>query len=476
MSEGPIGPILFARGADAESTAFSALLVLPEDSPAPPLHPEGGEAVPPEQIHHCVGVRAWRYDFRLPARRRATYALEGRSYEVATDLTGDLRIAYVSCNGKEDGDMDRPAAERNALWRILREEHDADPFQLMLHGGDQLYADEVMDAHPDLHAWHRSDQEEQERGRFTRDMADSAARFFLARYRDVYTAEDTAYLVARVPSMMMWDDHDIIDGWGSHPRWYHDNDVAQGVFRTARTFFRLFQQGEGPATLPAESDAENHPSLTCWWRFPGLGVIAPDLRSQRLPNRVMDEDGWGLFEQGLAELAGEPRVLVLSSVPGLGPRLSYVERFLHLIPGAQKYEDDLRDQWQSPAHRAEWCRFLEALEEQGKRPGHRLTLLSGEIHLATRGVLLTEPEPIHQLVSSGIAHPPPPTLYARALGALARLGEDPLPGRPIRMYPLPGRKGIYTNERNFLVLTRRNGKWTAYWETEGGGPTGPLAI
>ena len=31
---------------------------------------------------------------------------------------------------------------------------------------------------------------------------------------------------------------------------------------------------------------------------------------------------------------------------------------LRWVPGAQKYEDDLRDQWQSHAHREEWRRVL----------------------------------------------------------------------------------------------------------------------
>src|SRR3546814_1323896 len=56
-----------------------------------------------------------------------------------------------------------------------------------------------------------------------------------------------------------------------------------------------------------------------------------------------------------------------------------------------------------------------------------VTVLSGEIHLATRGTMDTPEGPLHQLVASGISHPAPPTAYARALGLLARFGEAPLP-------------------------------------------------
>ena len=84
--------------------------------------------------------------------------------------------------------------------------------------------------------------------------------------------------------------------------------------------------------------------------------------------------------------------------------------------------------------------------------------------------------PIHQLVASGIAHPAPPLGYARGLGLLARFGEAPLKDHPIRLHPLPGQRGVYTAERNYLVLERRGGNWTASWRLEHSGTTPPLAI
>lgn len=144
-------------------------------------------------------------------------------------------------------------------------------------------------------------------------------------------------------------------------------------------------------------------------------------------------------------------------------------------PWFEKYEDDLRDQWQSHAHRAEWRAFLQAALGLHWR-GSEVTFVSGEIHLATRGTMASATGPIHQLVASGIAHPAPPLGYARALGLLARFGEAPLNDHPIRLHPLPGQRGVYTAERNYLVLERRGGNWTASWRLEHSGTTPPLAI
>jgi hypothetical protein len=167
----------------------------------------------------------------------------------------------------------------------------------------------------------------------------------------------------------------------------------------------------------------------------------------------------------------------MSSVPLLGPRLSWIEALIGIVPRLRGYEDDLRDQWQSRAHRQEWREMLLLMEKRAEAGGDAPTVLSGEIHLATRGEMtLPNGRVMHQLVASGIAHPPPPQLYARALGWLAALGEAPLPGRPIRLKPLPGQPRIYVAERNYLVLERRNGRWSASWELEDSGRTPPVAI
>ena len=141
-----------------------------------------------------------------------------------------------------------------------------------------------------------------------------------------------------------------------------------------------------------------------------------------------------------------------------------------------KYEDDLRDQWQSREHRSEWRRFLKRLALVHQNPDTPVTVLSGEIHLATRATFETAPVPMHQLVASGISHPAPTVAYALALDVLARFGETPVPGKPIRLHPLPGKTSIYIAQRNYLVLERKSGEWTASWELESDGRTSPLKV
>jgi hypothetical protein len=190
----------------------------------------------------------------------------------------------------------------------------------------------------------------------------------------------------------------------------------------------------------------------------------------------MGEEGWAMLEEVAAQPAPE-RTFLVSSVPLLGPRLSILEALMVAIPKMQEYEDDLRDQWQSRAHRDEWRRMLRLLEKMSSERETKITVLSGEIHLATRASMqLGEAQQLDQLVASGVTHRPPPKAWARTLGALASLGEDPLPGRRITIRPIPGQSDRYVAERNTLSLHRETGAWSAIWHFEHSGTSDPLPL
>ena len=467
-----IGPILFLDQIGEGLLQLAALFIAPPETTPPPVD-AGAGPVAPVCLARYASACVWRARFALPADRPSGYAWNGTRFELASDLRGDLRIAYVSCNGEENGDLDREGAERNAMWARLGEAHRRDPFALLLHGGDQVYADEVTDGHPLSQDWP---------GRVPADPDPAALASlgaylrerFLGRYAAIYRAPETAWLLARVPSLMQWDDHDICDGWGSLPRDRTGSAVGQTLYAAAREAFLLFQQATVAGDLPGRfaDPAGGHLGWTL--AAPGLRLVAPDLRGERGRRNILGPGGRALME---AEAARPPpgHTLLLSSVPLLGPRMSLLEAAMWIVPRMQKYEDDLRDQWQSRAHRDEWRQMLRLVERMAATGG--VTALSGEIHLATRAEMGLEGGGVlHQLVASGIAHRPPPRAWARMLGALSFLGGDPLPGRPIRIRPLPGQPHRYTAERNFLTLDRRGTDWSARWTLEQSGPTPALSL
>jgi alkaline phosphatase D len=469
-----IGPILILDDVEDRQMRLSALFIAAKGASVSPLELQHGK-VPPIPIAEYDRATVWRARFTLPASRASEYRWNGTTYVVECDLTGDLRLAYVSCNGEEVGDMDREGSERNAMWERLRGEHQRQPFALMLHGGDQVYADEVTDGHELSHDWLQRIPRAPSRAALE-NLRHHLRERFLERYAALYAAPQFAWLAARVPSLMQWDDHDICDGWGSLRRSRTYSPVGQTLFNVARESFLLFQQAATDGDLPARFADPTGQHLGWVIHGPDLRILAPDLRTERTRRQIMGPSGWAMMEAE-AERQLQGHTLLMSSVPLLGPRLSLLEALMVLIPRMQKYEDDLRDQWQSRAHRDEWRRMLRLVCDLAQRDGHDITAVSGEIHLATRAVMdLGGGLHLNQLVASGIAHRAPPKGWARFLGALSWLGEDPLPDHPIRIARLPGQRNRYVAERNYLIFDRKSGNWTARWDLEISGMTEALAL
>ena len=467
--QGFAGPILHFRGCDGAGLHLAAITVRPDGTGAPGAVETQRGAVPPVLLARVAGLSVWRHDFTLAAGEPG-YRLENRAHPVATRLDGDIRMAFVSCNGEENGDLERDSAERNRMWARLQADHARAPFALLLQGGDQIYADEATRGHPLSQDWPKHVPADPSAGDLE-DLARHLERRFAERYTMVLAAEGCADLFASVPSLSVWDDHDICDGWGSLPESRTMSAVGRTLFAVARRMYLLFQHGATEADVLALFLDPAGRNLG--WRrdLPGVTLWAPDLRSERNRHRVMGPGGWTAVE---AMRPGGDHVFMVSSVPLLGPRLSLLESLMMAIPRMQHYEDDLRDQWQSHAHRDEWRRMLgQVLRMRETAP---LTVLSGEIHLATRAEMGPEAARIHQLVASGISHRAPPKAYARALGLFAGLGEAPLPGHPIRIKPLPGQRHRYAAERNYLTLDRKAGRWQAVWHLEDSGPTPPLDL
>ena len=463
------GPILHFRRHDAEGLHLAALSIRPEGQPGPGMVLTGGGEVAPQRIAQRAGFDFWRHDFILTEADEG-YRLDGAFHPVVTRLDGDLRLAFVSCNGEENGDLDRDGDERNLMWSRLLDQHGEQPFAVLLQGGDQIYADEATHGHPLSEDWPDHVASSPARPALE-DLRSHLRDRFADRYMRVLTPEPCAALFAQVPTLSIWDDHDICDGWGSQPAESTHSEVGRILFSVAREMYLLFQHAAVEADVPDLFwDASG--SNLGWRRdLPGLTIFAPDLRSERERRQVMGDPGWQAVEALRTDAA---HVFMVSSVPLLGPRLSLLEKVMVAIPRMQHYEDDLRDQWQSHTHRDSWRRMLRSV--LAMRESAPVTVLSGEIHLATRAEMGPERSLIHQLVASGISHRAPPQNYARVLGWFAGLGEAPLADHPISIRPLPGQPRRYVAERNFLTLQRQDGAWRAVWHLEDSGETPPLAL
>lgn len=189
-----VGPILHFRGRSEDGLELSALLIRPVGE-LPLVVTEGDVPIAAEVLDCRCGHAVLRYMFSIPVAG-GPYTVDGETYGVAGVPDGDLRIAYASCNGMERGDHSRVHAERNTMWERLVQQHKQQPLNLLLHGGDQFYADEVLDVHPAVQAW-AGDSEAAE-GVDQKSMlgiSELIHDFYFTRYVQLYRQPSPAWLL-----------------------------------------------------------------------------------------------------------------------------------------------------------------------------------------------------------------------------------------------------------------------------------------
>lgn len=402
--------------------------------------------------------------------RRWTFAVPGAAQP--------LRIAYASCNGFSlPGEM-KKIADKNALWRDLMAQNARQGFHLLLMGGDQIYADQLWDAVGELKGFNDLPRDERVRRVPSASLRDDLERFYAATYQDRLSEEATADALASIPSLMMWDDHDLFDGWGSYSDEEQASPVFQTIFAAARSCFMLFQLQTDPRSS-AWPALPGQPSFNALLRLGDVGLLVLDLRSERLQSQVISPSTWNTILAALDSADGLRHLLVMSSIPIVHPDLSFVEHALALVPGQVGEggnEDDLHDQWTSYNHRTERLRLIHRLLDYADAKGTRVTIVSGDVHVAALGVVVSarrsvrwsNSNVINQLTSSPIVHPTPPGIVRYFLEQLGR-GVNQL-DRDItaEMLEFPATNARIVNARNWLSLEFDDqGRIWANWHVEG---------
>jgi hypothetical protein len=482
-----LGPILQFRGTDKTVYSLSALVVQPLGDPEPGVTPPSGvKASRPLALADIPLLapkqRVWRVDFS--ARQgavAATYTVKIGGLEcnfVVPPAGQSPRMAYVSCNGFSDPKDMEKVDRNNERWDDMWGAHQHQPYHLLLMGGDQLYSDEMRLTVPSMKAWFAKSFADREKAAYSKTIESELDSFFSRLYVERWKQPEVARIFSAIPTIMMWDDHDIIDGWGSYDEALHSCPVFQGLFATAKRYFRIFQQ---QLTQPAPSQgapSDVHPCAITGTAdgfhlgYTGLGDLAllvPDLRSERAPDltkpvfqktRIISAVSWTAIYDWLDQLKHHRHLLVMSSIPVGYLDLQAAEKALDLVPGRQELEDDLRDHWRSLPHRDERKRLIMRLLDFASQQRCKVTLLSGDVHVAGACVIeskLTQhgvdgAGTIYQLISTGVVHPSPPALavyFLETLGAGQEQIDYAITGT---MLPLGARGRYLIAARNWLAI------------------------
>lgn len=157
------------------------------------------------------------------------------------------------------------------------------------------------------------------------------------------------------------------------------------------------------------------------------------------------------------------------------PGFQLIERALGLLPGAQELEDDVRDHWTSRPHREERLRLIHRLLAFARIANCRITLLSGDVHIAATSTISANQatsdnnvEVINQLISSAIVNAPPPATALFFLNHVASWKEEIDRNIIGEMKAFPNSSDRFIAKRNWLSLQPDDASriWVQ-WHVEG---------
>jgi hypothetical protein len=387
------------------------------------------------------------------------------------------KIAYASCNGFSDFKLMTSTDQPYRLWQSLKFEHEQAPFSLLLLGGDQVYADSIWTQLSALKQWNELGRAEKVKRKASQALKAQIDRFFSELYVDRWNVGPVADMLASIPSLMMWDDHDIFDGWGSYPADIQNCDIYQAIFAAAKKHFELLQvRGTENTTLLAAAPRSHFSAAL---KFRGYTILALDNRAERTLNQVMSKSQWQHITDYLDQQCQSGDLLLLSAVPVVYRDFSFSERMVDATPWEEELTDDLKDHWRAKEHQGERLKLImrllaNAKARSAKSQGRaRTVILSGDVHIGCLGVIRDttgrdnssldssdhgnrgpQPTSIHQVVSSAIVHPAP--TYLEWLGILALTNDDTEyldETRTISAEMLkPHGSAKYIRTRNFVTL------------------------
>lgn len=497
------GPILRLCGTDDRVYRALMMLVVAEGTPrvtyrAGSLHDSTYEGeFPGTSFHQEHGYSFYRFEIKLDLaeyEQRVRYSVNGvesPNYQFfVPSVSQSMNVVSFSCNGFSLAT--ETSGFKLLLWLDVLREHNLQHYHVMLGGGDQLYCDSIKAHCKTLSPWLETRSNHKKRHmEVTPEMQSDFDNYYLTAYLQWFgqgfwmgkngsTVQPMfAAAMAQIPSVNIYDDHDIIDGFGS----YKDKTMGQPIFAAiGNTAFRYYMLFQHQMSIDEEAFASDplwilgnkgmfikQRSHSVFMRLGSqMSLLGLDCRTERrLTLIISDETYKAVFSRVERELqASTPKhLLVMLGVPILYPRLVWLEWLLTLsvlkpvrklaaagviskglvneFDGSVEVLDDLNDHWCLKHHKRERNALIQKLTALGAQYGVRITILLGDVHLCcvgrlhglvhkhahahlhdveqeNRNVLENpefDPRLVMNVISSAIVNAPPPDAMANLLNS-----------------------------------------------------------
>lgn len=178
-----------------------------------------------------------------------------------------MRIMFHSCNGFSVG-TDMNTWTGPVLWKDVLRVHNEQPLHIMIGGGDQIYNDSVRVDGP-LRPWTDiSNPRKRREFPFNEEMRKKCDDYYYENYVRWYGTEEFAMANGQIAQLNIWDDHDIIDGFGSYTDHFMKCSVFRGIGGVAHKYYLLFQHHIPPPPSTYSTDAPQTTKTTGYTTSP----------------------------------------------------------------------------------------------------------------------------------------------------------------------------------------------------------------
>jgi hypothetical protein len=206
------------------------------------------------KLYEDLGKCFWRFSISLPLEpyeARWEYTIPAFKYVTGDEANSpwdfvvpavnqSMRIMFHSCNGFSVG-TDTESWAGPALWNDVLRVHKQRPFHVMIGGGDQIYNDSVRVDGP-LKDWTKiTNPIRRQAHEFNGELRAACDEYYYNNYVRWYGHEPFKTANGRIPQINIWDDHDIIDGFGSYVDAFMKSSVFRGIGSVAFKYYCLFQ-------------------------------------------------------------------------------------------------------------------------------------------------------------------------------------------------------------------------------------------
>jgi alkaline phosphatase D len=295
----------------------------------------------------------------------------------------DFSFGLISCH--KAFHRKKRHEKRLRMWKDLGKRLKEHGGKFLLQVGDQVYCDAKEN-----NAWEKSHHTDShlERLKYYRDV-----------YFDSWGYKELQAVTSEFPQFMIWDDHEVSDGWGAKAG--HFTPENQAIFGVAKMAYIEFQDAHNPDPLIRGE-------FYYAFQYGNAAFFVLDTRGHRDITRdvLLGEMQWEKFEQWLhSPLVQAAKVLfIISSVP-----VFHLSRDFWSLG---KIVDDAANQWsfkgsdETKGNNIERRQLLKNLFQWSGDENKPVYILGGDVHVGTEVCMahLERNQVIQQITSSPITN------------------------------------------------------------------------